>query len=378
MDQTPDRYWRLLPSERVLWQGQPSKGVPRDYRWSILPTLLGAFSVVVILFAGLLSIADLPGVRSMAFLAFYLALTAVAVRIWPRFYLDPCEFMVTDRHVIWRRHRVRNAMECRAITYARIHWNRGAAGVGTLELVRAVPFGPLARKQRLVLHDVEAPDRLYAAIRQAEPGLYAGFGDVAITDRLDQDEAVVWGDGPAGMRIGAAEGITAGWGAVTLAVGGLYLYRTGSILTGLERIGLPVRSVTWALLFLAILISAGVILCVGAVLLFRGTFGARAEGSRTEYVLTQKRLIIRRGRTELSVDRSRIVDVAHVPRNSGLGNLVLILDGPNGRALDDNGALSLFSMPSRTLVPPVLYEVQDPQYVCGLLLDRVGGRSVAA
>lgn len=377
MENQPDRYWRLLPSERVLWQGRPRVGVPRSYRWTILPALLGAFALVVALFAGLLSIADLAGVRSMAFLAFYLLLTAVAVRVWPRYYMDPCEFMVTDRHVIWRRHSVRTAMDCRAITYARIYWNRGVAGVGSLELVRAVPFGPLARKQRVTLHDVEAPDRLLSLIRQAEPGPHAGFGDVTITDRLDPDEYVVWGDGPAGMRIGAAEGITAAWGVMALGVGLLYLYRTGSILSGLERIGLPVRSVTWVLLFLAILISAGIILGVGAVLLFRGTFGARAEGSQTEYVLTQKRLIIRRGRTELSVGRERIVDVAHVPTASGLGTLVLILDGPNGRALDDNGALSLFSTPSRTLVPPVLYEVQDPQYVCGLLLNHAS-RPVAA
>ena len=377
MEPNPHRYWRLLPSERVLWQGRPKIGISRDRRWTVIPLLFAIFALVVGLFAGLLAIADLPGTRSMAFLAFYLFVTAVAVRTWPRFYLDPCEYMVTDRQVIWRRGSVRHVMDCRAITYARIHWHRSEPGVGHLELVRAVPFGPLARKQRLMLHDVEAPDRVFALIRQVEPGEHAGFGDVGLTDRLDADEVVIWGDGPAGMRLGAAEGMTALWGGLALAAGGLYLYRTGSILTALEGIGLPVRSVTWVLLFLSIAISATTILGVGAVLVWKGTFGARAEGSSTEYVLTQKRLLIRRGRTELSVDRERIVDVARVPVRSGLSNLVLILDGPNGRALDDNGALSVFSTPSRSLVPPVLYEVQDPQYVCRLLL-KPPGRPLAA
>ena len=371
MDQQPHRYWRLLPSERVLWQGGPKLGVPRDRRWTVGPLLVVTFALVVALFAGLLSIADLPGVRSMAFMAFYLLVTAASAAVLPQFILDPAQYMVTDRHVIYRRGSVRSAMETRAITYARIHWHRSVPGVGHLELVRAVPFGPLSRKQRLVLHDVVAPDRVFARIRQVEPSEYAGYRDVRLTDRLDPDEVVLWGAGPAGMRMGAAEGMTALWGAATLVVGVLYLIKIGAILLGLEEIGLPVQSVTWGMLFAAMLLSSCTILAVGAFLLWKGTLGARADGSDTEYVLTNHRLLIRRGRTELSVDRNRIVDVARVPGSAGLSNLVLILDGPNGRALDDNGALSLFATPSRSLVPPILYEVQDSQYVRDLLLEPV-------
>ena len=371
MEHPPDRYWRLLPTERVLWQGGPKLGVPRDLRWILGPVLVLTFAVVVALFAGLLSIADLPGVRSMAFLAFYLLLTAAAVTALPQFLLDPAQYMITDRHVIYRRGNVRSAMETRAITYARIHWHRNVPGVGHLELVRAVPFGPLSRKQRLTLHDLVAPDRVFALIRQANPSEYAGYSDVKLTDRLDPDEIVLWGDGPAGMRIGAAEGMTALWGIMVLIVAALYLAKTGAIMVGLEEIGLPVQSVTWALLFICILLSSSAMGAVGGFLLWKGTWGARADGSDTEYLLTNHRLIIRRGRTELSVDRGRIVDVAQVQGSSGLSNLVLILDGPNGRALDDNGALSLFASPSRALVPPILYEVQDSQYVRNLLLEPV-------
>jgi hypothetical protein len=49
-----------------------------------------------------------------------------------------------------------------AITYARVRWHGRMPGVGSLELVRAAPFGPLARSQRIVFHAIEAPDRALA------------------------------------------------------------------------------------------------------------------------------------------------------------------------------------------------------------------------
>src|SRR4029077_10201812 len=90
---------------------------------------------------------------------------------------------------------------------------------------------------------------------------------------------------------------------------------------------------------------------------------------RTEYVLTDSRLLIRRGRTELSVDRRRIVDVAELPSTGGSRNLHLILDAPDARALEDSGALGLLS-PPRATVPPVLYEVMELDLVRKLLLCR--------
>ena len=377
MDTSPHRYWRLLPSEEILFQGGPTLGIPRDRRWVLIPVLFVTFAVVVGLFAGLLAINELPGARSMAFLALYLLVTSVAVMVLPRYHLDPCEYMVTDKHVIWRRGSVRRAMDLRAITYGRIHWHRSVPGVGHLELVRAVPFGPLARKQRLTLHDVHAPDRLFALIRGAEPAEYSGYGDVRLIDRLDRNEQVVWGSGPAGLRIGAAEAFQALSGFLVMVAGALYLHRTSSILVSLEEVGLPVRSATWLLLFSAIAISAFTIIGVGVVLMWKGIWGSRADGSRTEYLLTETRLLIRRGLTELSIDRRRIVDVADIPSSRGCSNLVLILDGPNGRALDDNGALSMFAAPPRARVAPVLYEVDDPGYVRDLLLDKPTTRLAA-
>jgi hypothetical protein len=358
VSESPHRSFRLLPSEQVLWQGGPKLGVARNGMWVIVPVLCFAFALVVALFAGLLAAADIPAVRSTALLAFYLLVTGLSFALAPRYLLDPCEYLVSDRHVIWRRGQLRRVIERRAITYARIHWHASAPGIGELELVRAAPFGPFARRERVVLHDVEAPDRLFALIRGTTPTDFAGYGDVQLIDRLDKGERVLWGASPLGFRLGRSELFTALLGVVVLCSGLAYAYRTGGILVSLEELGLPMRSGTWVMLFLAILISGAVMVSVGGTLVWRGIWGARADGSSTEYILTDSRVLIRRGRTELSVDRGRIVDVAEQPSTGDLGNLYLILDGPHARELDTSGALGMLS-PPRGLVPPVLYEVRD-------------------
>jgi hypothetical protein len=369
MSAAADRSWRLLPSERVLWQGGPQLGIPRDLRWTIAPGLVVALAAITALFAGLLYVAGIPAVKPTVMTTCYLLLTAISIRLLPRYSLDPCEYMLTDRQVIWKRGQQRRTIDRFGITYARIHWHRSVPGVGHLELVRAVPFGPLARKQRVLLHDVVAPDVLFARIREAQPTEFAGYADVQLTDRLDHGEVVLWGASPAGWRLGPAEVLTAAVGALVLCAGVIYAHRTGSVLLGLERAGLPVMSWTWAMLFSAIVIAGTIILTSGAVLLWLGLWGARAAGSRTEYVLTDSRLLIRRGRTELSLDRRRIVDVADLPSTAGSRNLHLILDAPDARALEDSGALGLLS-PPRATVPPVLYEVTELELVRKLLLSR--------
>jgi hypothetical protein len=371
MDEPQQRAFKFLASEEVLWDGGPKLGVPRARLWVIAPTLCFAFAAVVALFSGLVAVAGIPAVRSMAFLAFYLFMTGVSWLIVPRHLLDACRYTVTDAHVIWQRGGLRRVIERKGITYGRVQWHRSVPGIGTLELVRATPFGPFSRRQRVVLHDVEAPDRLFALIRGATPGEFTGYGDVPLTDRLDQGERVVWGSAPAGYRLGRVECLISLVGVAVLAVGLVYVQKISSVLLTLERAGLRVRSVTWVMLFSATLISAVVILFAGAALLWKGFWGARRAGSLSEYILTEGRVLIRRGDTELSVDRSRIVDVAEQPSTGDLGNLYLILDGPRANALDDSGALGMFA-PARSAVLPVLYEVRDRELFRRLLF---AGRS---
>ena len=376
MSDSLDRSFKLLPSEQLLWHGRPTLGIARDRPWVIASTLCFLLAVIVALFAGLLAVAGIAAVRATAFLGFYLCVTGVACVMLPRQLLDTCEFAITDRHVVWKRGQHRRVIERRGISYGRIRWHRSVPGVGTLELVRVTPFGPFSRRQRIVLHHVQAPDRLLALIRGAEPGEFAGYGDVPLTDRLDVGERVLWGASPLGFRIGRSELLTGCLGGLVLFAGLRYGYSISSILLTLERAGLPVRSGTWLMLFLVALITAGVILGVGATLLWNGVWGARAAGSHTEYILTDSRVLIRRGTTELSVDRRRIVDVAEQPTSRGLGNLYLILDGPRATALDDSGALSLLS-PPRSAVLPVLYEVGDSEQFRRLLFGEPRLRDAA-
>lgn len=366
MNESLHRSFRLLPSERVLLHAAPKLGIAREGMWVLVPGLAASLAVVVGLFAGLVHVAGIPAFTSTSLLALYLAVTAVSFRLAPRYLLDTCEYVVTDRHVIWKRGQARRVLERGAISYARITWHRSEPGVGTLELVRAAPFGPLSRTQSLVLHDLPAPDRVLACIRDTEPSSFAGYGDVQLTDRLDKGERVLWGAAPLGLRVGSADLLTAGVGALVVLAGLSYAHRTGALLLALEDVGLPVRSWTWLMLFLAIAISGVLILGVGTMLLWKGLWGARAEGGRTEYILTGSRVLIRRGRVELSVERRRIVDVAEQRSQGDLGNLYLILDGPQATALDANGALSMLPRP-RATVPPVLFEVRDSELFRKLL-----------
>jgi hypothetical protein len=362
------RAFRLLPSEQVLWHGQRSN-VPRDQRWTVGPALLGALALVFAAFGGLLAVAGYEGAQQNVALAAMLTLFAIAVAVAPRYLHDPCEYVVTDRRVLWRRGPITRSIERAYINYGRIRWHRSVAGVGHLELVRAVPFGPLARRQRILLLDVRAPDAVYAIIRGVEPSENLGTNDVPLVERLDPGETVLWGGHPEGLSIGVREAGSAVLGALTVAVALRYGYNVASILVGLEDIGLQVQSLTWALFFFAVVVTWAVIGTVGVALFWHGVFRARALGRDTEYILTEGRLLIRRGTTELSVDRRRIVDVADTRTFRGLHNVFLVLDAPESRALADSGALSHIP-PPRDSVQPVLYELRDVELLKRLILGR--------
>ncbi|MBX3249931.1 MAG: hypothetical protein KF901_22325 [Myxococcales bacterium] len=349
--------WRLLPSEEVLWEGGPAD-VPRERMWVFIPLFFFAVSIVTLLFARLLVVAELPGMRNAIALAALLAAAGIAGVLAPRWLFGDLRYLVTDRRVLVRRGRFVRSMERRKLSYARIRWHRSVPVVGHLELVVAVPFGPLARRLRLMLRDVREPDRLLAVVRGETATDAAGDFTVPLAERLDADEPVLWGGHPQGAHLGWREIATTVLGVLVTGVGVSYGYRNVSLLLDLEGLGLPVRSAAWALLFSAVLISWVCMLTIGLGLVWRGVIRARRLGADTEYLLTDRRVLIRRGTTELSVERGRIVDVATQPAPGGLAHLFLVLDAPHSRALEDSGALKPF-LPSRDPVPPVLFELPD-------------------
>jgi len=369
MDAELTRSWRLLPSERVLWHGGPVRGLSRGLRWRLPPILFGVLAADSALFAGLLYAAEIHALRPTLSMVAYLSVTAIAFYVAPYFLLDPCEYLVTDRRVLWRRGRFRRTIDRHAITLARIAWHPNAPGVGNLELERAVPFGPFKRTQRLVLHDVKAPDALFAILRDVEPSERAGDIDVKLADRLDADESLLWGGAPERAAPDWREWSTAVGGVVLIAFAGAYEWRMATQLLDFEMLGMQVRSWTWVFFFASTFLAFGTMLAIGGYLFWYGLFRSRAMVLDTEYLLTERRLLIRRGRTELSVDRRRIVDVAQEPRANGLYTMFLILDGPDARALGDSGALSSMT-PAKDSVPPILFEVRDPERVRRLILGE--------
>ncbi|HEX5660277.1 MAG TPA: hypothetical protein VFX59_23945 [Polyangiales bacterium] len=365
-----ERSWRLLPSESVIWQGAPVPNAGRDLVWRVGPLLVSALTLIAALFSALLSVAELPGGKQMALVACYLGVLASSFWLAPRWLHDRSEYLLTDKRMLWRRGSLTRWIDRSGLSYARVTWSAKTPGVGHLELVRATPYGPLSRKQRLVLHNLRAPDRVLALVRGVEATNALGDSDLSLADRLDHDERVLWGGSPQGMLLGWRDLLSGALGSAVFALGLRYGARALEMLVYLERRGdLQVRSWKWLLLFLATALSWSVICAIGTWLIWRGWIYARALSRETEYVLTTHRVLIRRGRTELSLDRRAIVDIAVVPVGRGCRNLFLILDAPGARALSDSGALLPLG-PARDLVPPVLYELRDAESVCALILPQ--------
>src|SRR5690606_16331741 len=163
-----------------------------------------------------------------------------------------------------------------------------------------------------------APDEVLAVIRGVTPCVHGGDHTTPLTDRLDPDEEVLWVGAPEGLGIGWRDLATSALGLLVLAIGLPMSVRSAVVLAELELLGLSTSSVPWLLLFTAMALTATIILVVGIGLTWHGVLRARAMGHDTQYVLTDRRILIRRGRTELSLDRGRIVDVAETPGGRGL------------------------------------------------------------
>ncbi|HEX3770026.1 MAG TPA: hypothetical protein VHV30_04145, partial [Polyangiaceae bacterium] len=184
-----------LFGERIVWQGRcQALAVPLLQK--VVVAVGAAVSVITLLFAVVVAKAlDVPVGGMILFSAWCATLALGAWRL-PLWWRSKLEYIVTDRHVIWRRGRIRRSIEIRQISYALIRWSAGAASTGDLVLVRAVPTGALRRTLSLTLYDVDAPDRLWAIVRGVEPSAPLGSGDRPLSQRLDVGERVLWSAAP--------------------------------------------------------------------------------------------------------------------------------------------------------------------------------------
>jgi hypothetical protein len=307
-------------------------------------------------------------------LAAWTATLALLARFGSAIWRSELLYVVTDKHVMWKRRRLRRMIDRAGISYARIHWHPSIPGVGDLELVRAVPTGALRRRLSLTLPGVVAPDRLWAIIRGIAVAGGTGRGDRPLSQRLDEGERVLWSARPVatwrtylpvGWR-GAATALTAA------AVVGALSRELGRGVPALGRIlgaGLDARSPVFLGLAAGVALTALLLACVAIGLGYWAFVRPARLNKITRYLITDRRVLIQRGRDELCLDRERIVDVIATPLQNGLRDLFLVLDGPNARALAAGGAFGERDVEGLT---PVLHSVWDADEASDLLRLRSG------
>ena len=201
-----------------------------------------------------------------------------------------------------------------------------------------MPTGALRRTLSLTLHDVEAPDRLWAIIRGVEPSAPLGSGDRPLAQRLDVGERVLWSAAPArGDVDDEARRSTAASGAVLA----LLFERSLASSVPVARAAAPdARPVAGARGRCSSAPWRSACCCCSRSRRAPGTrrsSGPSRLNRRTRYFVTNARVLIRRGNEELALDRSRIAYVIDAPSRK-LHDVFLVLDGPQARALAPSGA----------------------------------------
>jgi hypothetical protein len=327
-----------LFGESIVWTGKPAVlRTPPIYR--ILAAASASLSVVTLLFAFVASLALGAHVSGMITFAAWCALVAAGAWRLPLVWQSQIEYIVTDKHVIWRRGPLRRTIDRHAISYARIHWV--APNVGDLVLVRAVPTGALRRTLTLVLQGVEAPDRLWAVVRGVQPTLPLGDGDRPLAQRLDEGERVLWSAIPAQASWTVRRVMTALVSAALFGASAIMIERAVPPLRkvlGLHALG-PAAS---TMLVAGVALATLLVVVVAASVAHWAVVRPMRLTRQTRYFITDRRVLIRRGHDELHLDRSRIAYVIEAPigkrDGSPRANVFLVLDGPQARALAPSGA----------------------------------------
>jgi hypothetical protein len=354
-----------LFNESIVWAGKPAVvRTPPIYR--VLAGSAAAVSLVALLFAVVAALALKVHVGGMLFFAGWCAIIAASAWRLPIVWQSRVEYIVTDKHVIWRRGPLRRTIERRAISYARIHWI--APNVGDLVLVRAVPTGALRRTLTLVLHGVEAPDRLWAVVRGVSPTLPLGDGDRPLAQRLDDGERVLWSAMPTSAAWSVRRIVTALVSVVLFAASAQMVARAvpplGRVLSQ-HALGAALST----MLVAGVAITTLLVITCAVVFAHFALLRPLRLTRQTRYFITDRRVLIRRGHDELHLDRSHIAYVIEAPLGrSPRANVFMVLDGPQARALAASGAFGERGETDTLL--PVFAAIDDPETVGALLRGR--------
>ncbi len=359
--------------EQIVWRGTP-KVVEAPLVLRVAALVLFSLAAVSLCFAVVISLAlHLAPTGTFVFAGWSTVLGVLVVQA-PKIWLEKVEYIVTERHVVMQRGPFRRSIERRAISYVRIRWSAGHPGVGDMDLVRAVPTGALRRRLLLQLRGVVAPDRVWAIIRGAESSIGPHPGDRPLTQRLDEGERVVWSAQP---RRTAHTHLPRGRRELSLLGISLVLFYTfvTMVLRAIPNLRVLVAAGLRSAPFAALLIgeSISLLLVLGAALYLaaEGLIAPLRKLDRTRYLITDRRVLIQRGREELHLDRERIVDVIPTPGASGLTDVFLVLDGPRARALAISGAFGEADLDPQ--LRPVLESGEDAESVSRILLAGPAG-----
>ncbi|WP_394828367.1 hypothetical protein [Pendulispora albinea] len=360
-----------LFNETILWSGRP-RVVRAPLGAKLVAAVCATVSLVTLSFAVLARTSLHAHVGGMILFALWCASIALGAWRLPILWRSGVEYIVTEKHIIWRRGRVRRTMDRSAISYAVIRWDPKESDVGDLILVRAVPTGALRRTLKLALHGVTGPDRLWAIVRGMTPCAPLGQGTRPLGQRLDPGERVLWSGIPlasswTSRRLGTAVlSLVVSLAAVHVLVraiptlrGVLRLHALPPVMLGLLIFGVA----------LTVLLLAAVAIGVGYASVVRPMFLAR----RTIYVVTNRRVLIRRHREELHLERGRIAYVIAAPARR-LHDVFLVLDGPQARALAPSGAFASFGREeAEGALLPVFARIEDAETVGVLLQANASG-----
>jgi hypothetical protein len=362
-----------LFGETILWSGSP-KVVAVSTAARLVAGVCGIVAVVTVLFAIVCGTALRADVGGMLVFAAWCATLALAAWRGPLLWQGGIEYVVTERHVIWERGRIRRTIDRNAVSYALIRWNPKAPGVGDLVLVRAVPTGALRRTLKLTLSDVVGPDRLWAIVRGLTPSAPLGDGERSIGQRLDDGERVLWTGTPQAspwtLRRLATASIAAMMGLASLRV----VLNATPALTRLVRAG-ALPWITSGLLVAGVGLTTLLLVAAAAGVAYQACVRPQRLARLTRYLITDRRVLIRRGTEELSLDRGRIADIIAAPvrgfsddpaspQGQGLTDVFLVLDGPQARAFSPSGA---FGETDGDKLVPVLSAIEDAETVGSIL-----------
>jgi hypothetical protein len=350
-----------LFGESILWEGRPKGGsLPARYR--TIATVAAVFAVVSVTFAIVAGTAVHARVGGMLCFAGWCATLALAAWRGPVVWQSGVEYIVTDRHVIWRRGPIRRTIDRAAISYALIRWNVRAPGTGDLVLVRAVPTGALRRTLSLTLSDVVGPDRLWAIVRGLTPSAPLGDGDRPLAQRLDEDERVIWSGTPLASPWTARRAATASVAVMVLmAALRVVLGSTPALRRVVSTHALPI--VSSVLLVGAVGLTVVLMVAIAAWVAYVACLRPGRLARQTRYLITDTRVLIRCGQEELHLDRARITYVIAAPVKR-LHDVFLVLDGPQARALAASGAFGEYT---GDRLRPVLAAIEDADTASSIL-----------